>query len=102
MIRQKTTVSLIAVFLILGFFSLARAEILKPFVLGKTPAGSMADVVEYTKAQLTEQGFTIVGSPTNLAKRYLTVGLPFCLAARKFFAYCSKIRLRCAGSFRAS
>ncbi|MGW8287549.1 MAG: hypothetical protein ACWGOD_04850, partial [Desulfobulbales bacterium] len=36
--------------------------VLKPFVLGKTPPGKMADVVEYTKAQLTAQGFTIVGS----------------------------------------
>jgi hypothetical protein len=71
MIRQKTTFSLCSVLLILGFFSLAQAEVLKPFILGKTPLsfdnplkdpGSMADVVEYTKAQLTDQGFTIVGS----------------------------------------
>ena len=62
MIRQKKTVLFFIALLVLGMFSLAQAEVLKPFVLGKTPAGSMADVVEYTKTQLTEQGFTIVGS----------------------------------------
>jgi hypothetical protein len=62
MIRQKKTVLFFMVLLVLGMFSLAQAEVLKPFVLGKTPPGTMADVVEYTKAQLTEHGFTIVGS----------------------------------------
>jgi hypothetical protein len=62
MTQQKTKLSLFIVFLVLGFYSMAHAEVLKPFVLGMTPQGSMADVVEYTKAQLTEQGFTIVGS----------------------------------------
>jgi len=62
MIRQKKAVSLFAVLLFIGIFSLAQAEVLKPFVLGKTPPGKMADVVEYTKVQLTGQGFTIVGS----------------------------------------
>jgi hypothetical protein len=62
LIRQKKTVLSFIALLVLGMFSLAQAEVLKPFVLGKTPAGSMADVVEYTKTQLTEQGFTIVGS----------------------------------------
>ena len=62
MIRQKKTFSFFTALLILGMFSLAQAEVLKPFVLGKTPAGSMADVAEYTKVQLTGQGFTIVGS----------------------------------------
>jgi hypothetical protein len=62
MIRQKTATSLFIVLLIMGIFSLAQAEVLKPFVLGKTPPGSMNDVVEYTKAQLAAQGFTIVGS----------------------------------------
>ena len=33
-------------------------------MLGKTPPGNIADVIEYTKAQLTDQGFTIVGSYT--------------------------------------
>jgi len=73
MIRQKTLISLCSVLLILGIFPLAQAEVLKPFILGKTPSsfenplkdpGSMADVVEYTKAQLTDQGFTVVGSYT--------------------------------------
>jgi hypothetical protein len=58
----KTLFTLSVLLLALGLFSVARAEMLKPFVLGKTPAGSMADVVEYTKTQLTDQGFTIVGS----------------------------------------
>jgi len=62
MIRQKTIFSLLIMLLVFGMFSLAQAEVLKPFVLGKTPAGNMADVVAYTKAQLTDQGFTIVGS----------------------------------------
>jgi len=48
--------------LFLSLYSAAQAEVLKPFVLGKTPPGNMADVVEHTKAQLTAQGFTIVGS----------------------------------------
>ena len=62
MILKKTALSPFITLLILGLFSLAQAEILKPFVLGKTPPGNMADVVEYTKAQLAGQGFTIVGS----------------------------------------
>jgi len=73
MIRQKIWFSIFITLLLLGFFSLAQAEVLKPFILGKTPStfdnplknpGSMADVAEYTKAQLTDQGFTIVGSYT--------------------------------------
>lgn len=62
MIQLKHKFSFLVLLLVLGVFSLARAEILKPFILGTTPAGSMADVVEYTKARLTDQGFTIVGS----------------------------------------
>lgn len=62
MFRQKTTISLFCMLLILGLFSAAQAEVLKPFVLGKTPPGSMDDVVAYTKAQLRDQGFTIEGS----------------------------------------
>ena len=64
MIRQKITIALFLLVLATGIFSLARAEILKPFVLGKTPPGNIADVIEYTKAQLTDQGFSIVGSYT--------------------------------------
>ncbi|KPK37009.1 MAG: hypothetical protein AMK70_00260 [Nitrospira bacterium SG8_35_1] len=69
--RLKTLFILTFLLLTFGLFSAARAEVLKPFVLGKTPSsfknflkdpGSMADVVEHTKAQLTEQGFTVVGS----------------------------------------
>ncbi|MBW2471176.1 MAG: hypothetical protein JRE18_03760 [Deltaproteobacteria bacterium] len=64
MIRQKITIALYLLVLVTGIFSLARAEVLKPFVLGKTPPGNIADVIEYTKAQLTDHGFTIVGSYT--------------------------------------
>jgi len=60
--KLRSAVSLITVFLILGLASVTRAEILKPFVLGITPSGSMAEVVEYAKTQLGDQGFTIVGS----------------------------------------
>ena len=62
MIRQKKTIIFFISVMVLGMFSLAQAEVLKPFILGKTPPGTMADVVEYTKAQLTDQGFTFVGS----------------------------------------
>ena len=58
----KTVLTLSFLLLALGFFSLAQAEVLIPFVLGKAVPGSMADVVEYTKVQLTGQGFTIVGT----------------------------------------
>ena len=64
MIRQKITIALFLLVLVTGIFSFARAEVLKPFVLGKTPPGNIADVIEYTKAQLTDQGFSIVGSYT--------------------------------------
>ena len=69
--RLKTLFLLSILLLTFGLLSEARAEVLKPFVLGKTPSsfknflkdpGSMADVAEHTKAQLTEQGFTVVGS----------------------------------------
>lgn len=40
----------------------ASAEALKPFVLGDTPAGDMAPVVEATKKALTANGFQVVGS----------------------------------------
>ena len=55
MIRKKEALSLFITLLLLGLFSVAQAEVLKPFVLGKTPPGNMADVVEYTKAQLTDR-----------------------------------------------
>ncbi len=62
MIRQKTKISFFIMLLVMSIFSGAQAEVLKPFVLGKTPPGNMTEVVEYAKAQLTDQGFTIVGS----------------------------------------
>lgn len=62
MLRQKIVIVLWATVLVLGFFTFALAETLKPFVLGKTPPGSMADVVRYAKAQLADQGFAVVGS----------------------------------------
>ena len=60
--RLKTFFTLSIIVLALGFFSSAQAEVLKPFVLGKTVSGKMADVAQYTKVQLTGQGFTIVGT----------------------------------------
>jgi hypothetical protein len=60
--RLKTVFTLSILLLALGFFSSAQAEVLKPFVLGETQQGSLADVAEYTKVQLTGQGFTIVGA----------------------------------------
>ena len=60
--RLKTVLTLSFLLLALSFFTVAQAEVLKPFVLGKAVPGSMADVVEYTKVQLTGQGFTIVGT----------------------------------------
>jgi len=39
-----------------------RAEMLRPFVLGDTPPGDMAAVVEATRAALTKAGFEVVGS----------------------------------------
>ena len=60
--RLKTISILSFLLLALSFFSSAQADVLKPFVLGKAVSGKMADVAEYTKAQLTGQGFTIVGT----------------------------------------
>jgi hypothetical protein len=71
MSRIKQILPLIILLLLISWVSQANAESLKPFILGKTPTSfknplmdpaSMKDMVEYTKAQLTEQGFTIVGS----------------------------------------
>ncbi len=60
--RLKTVFTLSFLLVALGFFSLAQAEVLKPFVLGQAVSGKMADVAEYAKVQLTGQGFTIVGT----------------------------------------
>jgi hypothetical protein len=62
MIRQTLKISFLATVLLLGLSTLAQAETLKPFVLGNTPPGSMAEVAEYAKTQLTKHGFTVVGS----------------------------------------
>jgi hypothetical protein len=62
MSRLKVILPLMLSLLVLGWLTLAWAATLKPFILGKTPPGSMADVAEYTKSALTAQGFTIVGS----------------------------------------
>jgi hypothetical protein len=58
----KTILTLSFLLVALSFFSLAQAEVLKPFVLGKAVSGKMDDVAVYTKVQLTGQGFTIVGT----------------------------------------
>ena len=69
--RLKAFITLAIMVLALGFFSTAMAETLKPFVLGTTPTSfknplkdpaNMSDVVEHTMAQLSAQGFTVVGS----------------------------------------
>ena len=69
--RVKTVFFFAALLLAVSLVAEARAEVLKPFVLGKTPSSfknflkdpaNMADVAEHTKAQLTEHGFTVVGS----------------------------------------
>ena len=61
--RLKIVLTLSFLLVALGFFTaMAETEVLRPFVLGKTVPGSMADVTEYTKVQLTGQGFTIVGT----------------------------------------
>ena len=60
--RLKTVLTLSFLLLALGFFSIAQAEILKPFVLGNAVPGTMADVVNHTTEKLTEQGFTVVGT----------------------------------------
>ena len=71
MFRFKHILPLIILMFMMSWLPQAHAETLKPFILGKTPTsfqnplmnpGSMPDVVEYTKAQLTNQGFTVVGS----------------------------------------
>jgi hypothetical protein len=62
MIRFKTIITLSFLILMLAWFSVAQAEVLKPFVLGKAVPGTMTEVVDHTTAKLTEQGFTIVGT----------------------------------------
>ena len=62
MSRLKTFFTLSIIILALSFFSVAQAEVLRPFVLGKTVPGTMTDVVNHTTEKLTEQGFTVVGT----------------------------------------
>ena len=62
--RIKTVCILSFLLLALSIFSVAQAEVLKPFVLGKAVPGTMADVVNHATAKLTEQGFTVVGTYT--------------------------------------
>ncbi|MFC1844440.1 hypothetical protein ACFLZ5_06575 [Thermodesulfobacteriota bacterium] len=62
MIRLKTIMTLSFLFMALSFFSVAQAEVLKPFVLGKAVTGTMAEVVTHATTKLTEQGFTVVGT----------------------------------------
>ena len=62
MIRVKILFLSSFLILALSLFSIAHAEILKPFVLGKTLPGTMAEIAEQVKTKLSEQGFTIVGS----------------------------------------
>jgi hypothetical protein len=71
MFRFKHILPLVILMFMMSWLPQAHAEVLKPFILGKTPTsfknplmnpGSLEDVVVHTKAQLTDQGFTIVGS----------------------------------------
>jgi len=54
---------LAAVLLLLGSAG-ARAEVLKPFILGDTPPGILNEVVEHVTSALKAQGFQIVGTYT--------------------------------------
>ena len=58
------TVSRLILAAILWSTALAHAapERLKPYILGNSPAGDMAQVVNLTKAALTANGFEVVGS----------------------------------------
>ncbi len=60
--RHTLRIPLIAAVLFLGLSALAQAEVLKPFVLGRATAGSMAETVQYARTQLEANGFTVVGS----------------------------------------
>jgi len=60
--RLKTLLTLSIMLTALAFFSTAQAEVLKPFILGKTVTGTMSEVVNDVTAKLLEQGFTIVGT----------------------------------------
>ena len=71
MFRFKHILPLVILMFMMSWLPQAHAEVLKPFILGKIPTsfknplmnpGSMPDVVVYAKAQLTEKGFTIVGT----------------------------------------
>ncbi len=71
MFRFKHILPLVILMFMMSWLPQAHAEVLKPFILGKIPTsfknplmnpGSLQDVVVYTKAQLTEKGFTIVGT----------------------------------------
>jgi hypothetical protein len=50
-----------AALLLAGTVAQAADGVLKPFVMGNTPAGDTAKVVEATKAALTANGFEVVG-----------------------------------------
>ena len=60
--RLKLVLTLSFLLVALSFFSLAQAEVLRPFVLGKTVPGTMTEVVSFATTKLTEQGFTVVGT----------------------------------------
>ena len=60
--RLKTFLTLSIMFAVLAFFSTARAEVLKPFILGSDVPGTMPEVVGTVTTKLAEQGFTAVGT----------------------------------------
>ncbi len=60
--KRITVIRLVMLGMLLGALTPLRAEVLKPFILGDTPAGNAAAVAEATKTALTKNGFEVVGS----------------------------------------
>lgn len=60
--KRITVIRLVMLGMLLGALTPLRAEVLKPFILGDTPAGNATAVAEATKTALTKNGFEVVGS----------------------------------------
>ena len=59
---QKLSNVLFGLLLLAGTAAVARAEVLKPYVLGNTIPGDFNQVVDKVKAALTANGFQVVGT----------------------------------------
>lgn len=59
---HKLSSAFFGLLLLAGTASVARAEVLKPYVLGDTPPGDFNQVVGKAKAALTANGFQVVGT----------------------------------------